>query len=191
MKRRIAVDCAVLCVLAAFIVWPLFRVENLDQWVSVDGATVTNICTILDHGPHPKWQPLWYCGVRFDYVQPPATMYFSAFIARAAGVSPVRGFHICTATMLAIGVAGVYFLVRIASGRRGIAWLAAAGSALASPVFVLFPAYLDDSLRGMPLRLNYALKWGDAPHIPSLAVIPFALGCLWIRPQDRSPHTLP
>ena len=91
MKRQIAVDCAVLCVLAAFIMWPLFRAENLNQWTSVDGATVTNIRTILEHGPHPKWQPLWYCGVRFDYVQPPATGYISALIARMGAVSPAPG----------------------------------------------------------------------------------------------------
>jgi hypothetical protein len=180
MKRQIALDCAVLCALAVLLIWPLFRAENLDQWTSIDGGTVTNIRAIVEHGPHPKWQPLWFCGVRFAYLQPPATGYISAWIARTGGVSPVRAFHIFIASMLTIGVAGVYFLVRVASGRRGIAWLAAAITALTSPVYMLFPGYLDDALQGMPMRLNYAMKWGDAPHIASLAVIPFALGCLWI-----------
>lgn len=190
MKRRILLDCSLLFLLTAALIAPLFRVSYLDHWRSTDGAIVTNARYLQDHFPHPKWQPLWYGGMRFDHLQPPAAVFGTALTAKVLRVSPAQAFHIFTGTLYCAGVAGVYFLVMIWSGRRLTAWLSAAGYAVLSPVFAFFPVYLDDSLLGMPLRLNYLLKWGDGPHICGLAIVPFALGFLYVALQRRSKGAL-
>ena len=185
-KRQILLDCALLFLLTAVLIAPLFRVEYLDNWRSTDGALIANARYVQEHFPHPKWQALWYGGARFDHLQSPGTVFGTAILAKFLRVVPAHGYHILIGVFYCLGVAGVYFMVRIWSGRRLTGWLAAGAYAILSPVFVIFPNYLDDSLLGMPLRLNYMLKWGDGPHISALSIIPFALGWLWIALRNRS-----
>ncbi|HEV8145367.1 MAG TPA: hypothetical protein VGP79_03260 [Bryobacteraceae bacterium] len=185
-KRQLLLDCALLFLLTAVLIAPLFRIEYLNNWESTDGALITNARYVQEHFPHPKWQALWYGGARFDHLQSPATVFGTAILAKFLRVVPAQGYHILIGAFYCVGVAGVYFMVRVWSGRRFTGWLAAGAYAILSPVFAMFPAYFDDSLLGMPLRLNYLLKWGDGPHISALSIIPFALGWLWIALRSRS-----
>jgi len=185
-KRQILLDCAVMCLLTAALIAPLFRVQYLADWKTTDGAIVTSARYIADHFPHPKWQALWYGGARFDYLNPPAAGFGTALISKLLRVAPAQGYHIFLGAFYCVGVAGVYFLVRIWSGRRVTGWLAAAGYAVLSPVYAIFPNYLDDSALGMPLRLNYLLKWSEGPHLFGLAVLPFAIGFLHLALRHRS-----
>jgi hypothetical protein len=192
VKRSIAIDCALLCLLTAVLIWPLFRVRYFDDWKSPDGAIVTSARYIQEHFPHPKWQALWYGGARFDYLNPPAAGFGSALLAMLLRVPPAQAYHIFLAVFYCAGIAGVYFLVRVwtsrrgTAQRRGTAWLAAASYAFFSPVFAIFPAYREDSAHAMPLRLNYLIKWGDGPHIAALAITPFALAFLYLALKRRS-----
>lgn len=189
-KRQILLDCALLFLLTAVLIAPLFRVEYLDNWGSTDGALITNARYVQEHFPHPKWQALWYGGARFDHLQSPATVFGTAILSKFLRVVPAHGYHILIGVFYCLGVAGVYFMVRVWSQRRLTGWIAAGAYAILSPVFVIFPAYLNDSLLGMPLRLNYMLKWGDGPHISALSIIPFALGWLWIALRHHSTAAL-
>jgi uncharacterized membrane protein len=84
--------------------------------------------------PHPQWQPLWYCGTRYDYLYPPVLRYGTALLSRV--YIPVKAYHVLHRAALLLGIAGVYFLVWVMSRSRGAAWLAAATSALVSPAFL-------------------------------------------------------
>jgi hypothetical protein len=35
-----------------------------------------------DNSQHSQWQPLWYCGTRYDYLYPPALRYGTACLSR-------------------------------------------------------------------------------------------------------------
>ena len=128
-------DLSLLFLFTAILIKPLFRAKYLARWDSIESTFIADGRFLKDHWPHPQWQPLWYCGTRYDYIYPPALRYGTALLSHLW--IPVKAYHIYTALLYCIGIAGVYFLVRVMRGSRGAAWLAAAASALISPAFVL------------------------------------------------------
>ncbi len=174
-SRSTLFDMTILFLATAVLVFPLFRIEYFNDWMSIDGSFISDARFIREHWPHPSWHALWYCGTRFDYVYPPGTRYGAAIASMLLQLSPARGYHIYTGAMYCLGVAGIYFLARTGTGSRGAAWLAACAEALLSPAFLLLKSYREDSLLWMPERLNVLIKWGEGPHTSALAMIPFAL----------------
>jgi hypothetical protein len=176
-KRRFTtpLDMALLFLATAVLIFPLFRIDYFNDWMSIEGSFISDARFIRDHWPHPAWDALWYCGNRFDYVYAPATRYGAAIASMMFGVVPARGYHIYIAIMYCLGVSGVYFLVRTGTGSRAAAWLAACAEAVLSPIFLLLKSYREDSLHWMPERLNALIKWGEGPHMCAMAIIPFAL----------------
>src|ERR1700760_1784779 len=156
--RFMWIDPLLLFVLTAILILPLFRLDYLDNWMSIEGSFISDARFIRDHWPHPGWHALWYCGTRFDYAYPPLTRYGAAVMAMILRVEPARGYHIYTGFTYCFEVAGLYLLVRVGSGSRFAAWAAACGSALVSPAFLLMKGYRDDSLHWMPARLNVLIK---------------------------------
>ncbi len=173
--------------LAAALIAPLFSAGYFNNWGSIESTFIADARFLAGHLPHPRWQPLWYGGTRFDYIYPPALRYGSALISKAGGVETVRGYHIYTALLYALGIAGVYLLIRTGTASRGAAWLGAAASAVASPVFLLWPELRADSEHLAPQRLHVLLKYGEGPHISALAVIPFALAAAYLALRGRRP----
>jgi hypothetical protein len=173
--RTVLFDALVIALLAAVLIGPLFKLEYLDNWGSIESTFIADGRFLADHWPHPLWQPLWYGGTRFDYVYPPAIRYGTAALARTASIPPVRAYHIFTALLYAVGIAGVYVLIRTGSGSRRGAWLGAAATALVSPSFLLMAGYRADSVYLVPQRLNVLLKYGEGPHISALSLLPLAL----------------
>src|ERR1700691_2444310 len=92
---------------------PLFKAKYLDRWDSIESTFIADGRFLKDHWPHPQWQPLWYCGTRYDYIYPPALRYGTALLSRVW--TPVKAYHIYTALFYCLGIAGVYFLVRVTS----------------------------------------------------------------------------
>jgi hypothetical protein len=173
------VDSLIIFLLAAALVWPLLQAGYLDKWASIESTFIADARFLNDHWPHPRWQPLWYCGTRFDYIYPPALRYGTALIARLADIPTVRSYHIYTALFYSLAIAGVYIFVRIASGSRWLAWLAAALSALLSPSFVFLNDLRWDSGFRVPQRLGVLVRYGEGPHISAWALVPFALAASW------------
>lgn len=169
----------VILLAAALLIAPLFRVEYLDNWGSIDSTFLADARFLVEHWPHPLWQPLWYCGTRFDYVYPPALRYGTAGLAMAAGISTARAYHIYTALLYCAGIAGVYLLSRTLGLRRTWAAVAAGATALLSPSFLVLASHRRDAALHMPQRLNVLLKWGEGPHMSALALLPFALLFTW------------
>lgn len=172
--------------LAALLILPLFQIEYLDNWGTIDSTFIADARFLLENGPHPLWQPLWYCGTRFDYIYPPALRYGTAGLAWVSGVSTAHAYHFYTALLYCLGIAAVCWLVQATSGSWRWAAIAAAAAASLSPSFLVAPAYRGDSFLQMPQRLNVLVKWGEGPHMSALALLPFALGFLWLALRDRS-----
>lgn len=175
--RSFVLDSLLILLLTAALIWPLFKVNYTDKWDSIESTFISDARFLRDHWPHPRWQPLWYCGTRFDYIYPPALRYGTAVLTKLyPPLLPVRAYHIYTAFFYCLGIAGVYLFVRIASGSRGAAWLAAAAAALLSPAFLFMKVYrLDAGHLLVPQRLGVLARYGEGPHMTAFAWIPIAL----------------
>ena len=179
MKRSAALDSCLLLILASLLIWPLFHLEYLGNWPSIESTFIADARMLANHLPHPGWQPLWYCGTRFDYIYPPALRYGTALISIAGNLSTARAYHLYTAVAYVFGILAVYWLVRIGSASRGAALLASAATALLSPSFLFLTAIRHDSLFLVPQRLHVLMLYGEGPHISALCILPAALAaCL-------------
>ncbi|MGP8243409.1 MAG: hypothetical protein ACLQVN_02700 [Bryobacteraceae bacterium] len=180
----LAVECCACALLTAILIWPLFRIEYLDNWGSIDSTFIATARFLREHWPHSRWMPLWYCGTRFDYLYPPVLPYGTALLSALFQVSTARAYHLYTALFYCLGTAGTYALVRVASGSRAWAAIAAAATALVSPSYLFLKSFRDDSFLHMPQRLNVLVKWGEGPHMTALACLPFALLFCWLAIRD-------
>jgi hypothetical protein len=140
-----------------------------------------------DHWPHPQWQPLWYAGTRFDYIYPPALRYGTAAISKVTGFWPVKAYHFYVAFFYAMGIAGVYLLMRVGSKSRGCAYLGAVATSLMSPIFLFMPRFREDAWMLHPQRLGVLVKYGEGPHMSALALIPIALAFTWLALEKPGP----
>ena len=182
-KQRLSflVDFLLLFVLAATLVAPVFKLKyGLYNWSSIESTFIADARFIMDHGPNPIWQPLWYMGTRFDYIYPPAIRYGTAGVSKVLGVIPAKGYHIYIAFFYCFGIAGVYLFTRIASRSRSSGLLAAIATMLVSPAFLFMKEMRYDSMNHMPQRLWALMRYGEGPHVTSLAWIGFALAFGWL-----------
>ncbi len=171
-------------IVAWVLVRPLFKAKYLDKFDSIESTFVADARFLAAHAPHPRWQPLWYCGTRFDYIYPPALRYGTVLLSRIW--IPVKAYHVYTAFLYCLGIAGVYLFARVASRSRGAAWLSALAVATVSPSFLLLPAMRQDASFLTPQRLSVLVRYGEGPHTSALALIPFALACAWYGLRGRN-----
>lgn len=174
-------DSAAVFALAAVLVLPLFRLEYLDNWKSIEGAFVADGHALAENWPHHLWQPLWYCGTRADYVYPPGPRYGVAIFSSLLRVSAARGYHFFIGFCYALGFLILYLWTRTGTGSRLAAWLATMSIAVASPSFLALPDIWNDSMFHVPQRLHVLMTYGEGPHISSLAMLPIAWIGAWRR----------
>lgn len=175
MKRAAWFDSLLLFFLTVVLIWPLFRLKYLDNWPSIESTFIADARMLGNHLPHPGWQPLWYCGTRFDYIYPPALRYGTAILAKFGGLTTARAYHLYAAIFYVFGIVAVYWLVRVGSGSRWGALVASCGVALLSPSFLALPPHRQDSDFWVPQRLHALMSYGEGPHISALCVLPAAL----------------
>jgi hypothetical protein len=188
-----SLDFVIVFVVTAALIWPLFKLKYLDRWGSIESTFISDARFLNEHWPHPRWQPLWYCGTRFDYIYPPALRYGTAAITKFyPKVVPARAYHLYTAFFYCIGIAGVYLFVRVASGSRGAGYLAAVAAALLSPSFLFIPLLRHDASGAflVPLRLGVLVRYGEGPHMTSFALLPVALASAWRGIRNDRPAML-
>ena len=189
-RKEILLDFFLLALVAAALIRPLFKAKYLDKWGSIESTFIGDARFLIQHWPHPQWQPLWYGGTRFDFVYPPALRYGTAVISMVTGFWPVKAYHFYTALFYCIGIAGVYLLVRIGTRSRGTAWLAGIATALMSPSFLFLTPMRHDAWKLMPARLGVLVKYGEGPHMTALALIPIALAFSWLALDARRPAAI-
>lgn len=160
----------------------MFTLEYRSDWSSIESTFISDARFLSSYEPAPKWQPNWYCGTRTEYVYPPLLRYGTMLAAKATGWSEVRAYHFYTSLLFAFGIAGVYLFVRIGSGSRAGAWLAALGTLLVSPSLLCIEDFRADAATRefMPVRLGVLLIYGEGPHMSSLALLPPALAAAWV-----------
>lgn len=184
-RRQVVLDCFLIFLFAAILIRPYFKAKYTDKWASIESTFISDARFLIDHWPHPNWQPLWYGGTRFDYIYPPALRYGTAVISKVTGFWPVKAYHFYTAFFYCMGIAGVYLLIRAGTGSRGGATLGAVATAMMSPSFLLMKQFRDDAWMLLPLRLGVLVKYGEGPHMTALALIPFALAFTWMALETR------
>ncbi len=175
MKRTVFIDSFLLLCFASFLTWPLFHMEYLGNWPSIESTFISDARMLDNNLPHPEWQPLWYCGTRFDYIYPPALRYGTAIIAKLGHTSTARAYHLYTAVIYIFGIAAVYWLVLAGSASRAAALIASIATALLSPSFLFLSEIRLDSAYLVPQRLHVLMQYGEGPHISALSIIPAAL----------------
>ena len=178
-------DFILIVLLTAVLIAPWFRTSYSTNWASIESTFISDSRYLMEHWPHPQWQPLWYTGTRFDYVYPPALRYGTALIAKAFGVLPVRGYRFYTGLFYCLGIAGVYLLIRVGARSRRAAWIGAVAATLTSPTLLILKPFRQDSPHWMPQRLNVLVRYGEGPHMTALALIPFVLAFTWIALERR------
>src|SRR5437868_10050137 len=94
---RVLADFFVIFLMTAALIWRLFKIKYTALWSSIESTFIADGRFLRDHWPHPLWQPLWYCGTRFDYIYPPALRYGTAALAKMFPILPVRAYHLYTA----------------------------------------------------------------------------------------------
>ena len=179
-------DFFLMFVFAVALIRPFLKAKYLDKWASIESTFIGDARFLIAHWPHPQWQPLWYGGTRFDYVYPPALRYGTAIISKVIGYWPVKAYHFYTGIFYCIGIAGVYLLVRVAAGSRGMGWLCGLACALMSPSFLFMTNMRHDAWQLLPVRLGVLCKYGEGPHMTAFALIPIALTFTWIAMEKRS-----
>jgi hypothetical protein len=185
-RAKLLLDLPLIFLFTALLITPLFQATYVDRWDSIESTYIADGRLLNEHWPHPLWQPLWYCGTRYDYIYPPAIRYGTALLARV--FIPAQAHHIYTALLYCLGIAGVYFLVWATSRSRGAAWLAAAVAALISPVAFLIPEIRGNMPRLMPWRLWALLRYGEGPHVSAVSLLPFALAFSYLALRRRRRH---
>ncbi len=189
-RKEILRDFVLIFLFTAVLIRPYLKAGYTDKWASSEGSLIGDARFLIQHWPHPQWQPLWYGGTRFDYVYPPALRYGTAVISMVVGYWPVKAYHFYTGIFYCIGIAGVYLLVRVGSGSRGMAWLCGVAVALMSPSFLFMANMRNDAWKLLPVRLGVLAKYGEGPHMTAFALIPIVLAFTWIALERRSPAAL-
>lgn len=187
LRRHKLIDTLLLLVFSIALVAPVFKIKYLDNWTSIESTFISDARILAGHMPHPGWQPLWYCGTRFDYIYPPALRYGTALIALAGHVSTAKGYHIYIGLLYIFGLISVYWLVLTGSQSRGAAWLSALAVALVSPCLLMVRDLGNDSYYMVPQRLHALMSYGEGPHISALSVIPAALAAAFVALRGLAP----
>ncbi len=189
-RTRSLLDSLILLLLGIALIEPLFTLEYLNNWASIESTFIADARMLREHLPHSAWQPLWYCGTRFDYIYPPALRYGTALISLATGQSTARAYHIYIASLYVLGIVGVYWLAWVASRSRLQAWIASLGVALLSPSLFLMGDLRHDSGHWVPQRLHVLMSYGEGPHISALAILGFALAACFVALRRWRPPAL-
>jgi hypothetical protein len=180
-------DSISLAFLVGALVWPIFHLEYLNNWPSIESTFIADARMLADRLPHPGWQPLWYCGTRFDYIYPPALRYGTVLLSTLGHISTARAYHLYTGIAYVLGILLTYAFVRTGSGSRGTALLVSVGTALLSPSFLLLPLIRSDSPYSIPQRLHVLMTYGEGPHISALSILPGALLLTFVALRTRKP----
>ena len=176
-RRDQLLDSIVLFLLTAILLFPLWRLNYLSNWTSIEATFIADGRMLRENWTHHLWQPLWYCGTRADYVYPPGLRLCVACFSWLLHASFAHAYHILIALFYPIGIAALYIFVRSCTGSRRAGWLAAAGVALISPCYLLAPEFRSDT----PWRLHVLMAFGEGPHISSLSMLPLVWFGAWKR----------
>jgi hypothetical protein len=175
LKSRLLLPSLALFSLNAFLSWPLFWIEYLDDLHSNEGSFIIFGKFLRDYWPHCLWFPWFNAGMPFENTYLPLVSFLVAAGSLIAHCSPAHAFHFLAALAYSLAPVFLFLFAHKESQRLTPSLLAAVLWSLLSPS-VLFPKILDDL--GTPLglrRLQNIVFWGETPHNVALCLLPVAL----------------
>jgi hypothetical protein len=161
--------------LNAFLCFPLFRIEYLDDFQSNEGTWIVFARFLMGHWPHVGWFPWYNAGMPMESTYLPLVPVLTALGAWATHASPALVFHFLAALAYSLAPVSLFAFAAWMSGRTTGAFSAALLWSLFSPSVAL-PIILTDA--GSPWvlrRLQNIVFWGETPHNVSIALVPLAL----------------
>ncbi len=178
---------AVLFLLNAALVAPLFVTERTRFQASIEGAFI-GLARFLSRHPDPLgWYPYWYCGTPVQFTYTPGLHYLNALVMRLLpDLSAGQVYHAVAAVLYALGASAV--AVMVYGFTRARWWALGAGLlwTLWSPAQWLISDVGRESLSmAAPWRLQALVKWGEGPHTGSLLLLPLVVVALWKASRER------
>ncbi|MBI3666500.1 MAG: hypothetical protein HY236_09820 [Acidobacteria bacterium] len=172
---------ALLFLFNAALVGPLFVTERASDKGSIEGAFI-GLARFFSHHPNPfGWHPYWYGGAPAQYTYTPGLHYINALAMRLlGGLKPGQVYHAVTAVFYCLGAVTMAYMVYFFTRERW--WALGAGMlySLWSPAQWLIREVRVASVGfEAPWRLQVLVRWGEGPHIASLALLPLAVCALW------------
>jgi hypothetical protein len=177
---------AILFLLNAAIIAPLFSVEYLDHMYSVEGSFIAIARVTMEHPLERLWWPWWNLGMPFENSYLPFLPWLSAITAKTFGWSPAHAYHSVVAFVYCLGAATMYALALVITRSPGIAFSTALIHSLISPSALLIPTIRADAGSAFAAqRLRTLVFYGEGPHITALALWPLAILLFWLALEKR------
>ncbi len=136
-----------------------------------------SMARFVAENPNPwGWKPEHYCGLPARFAYLPGLPYLAAAGIWLSGGDPSQVYRVITVTLASFGPVAFFFLaLYLFRDRR---WALAAGAVYTffSPFYILIPYLsLDAGVAQLPSRLHLQIKYGEAPHIAGLTLLPLAV----------------
>jgi hypothetical protein len=179
VTRRFLWIGAGLFALNAFMCWPLFRIEYLDDFQSNEGSWITFARFLIQNWPHVSWFPWSNAGMPFENTYLPGVGALVAIVSMAGHSTPAHAFHFVAALTYSLAPVSLFLFALCVSGRVWPSAWAALLWSLFSPSLI-FPDLLQDTgtLWGIR-RLRGIVFWGDTPHNLAMCLLPVSLLLIW------------
>ncbi len=182
-----ALTAAALTMLNVWIGAAVFGLDYHHPLSSVEPAYMA-IARWMSLHPDADWAPLWYLGVPIQNAYPPLLPWLTSWLGGLAAIEPAAAYHWIVGAAYALGPAALYVLARALGLTVVGAAAAAAGMSLASPAALLLPSVWEDLGGGEgPRRLDALVRYGEGPHVLTLALWPLAVAALLKAVERRTP----
>ncbi|HEV1288069.1 MAG TPA: hypothetical protein VNU44_22275 [Bryobacteraceae bacterium] len=176
MKSSIS---AALFALNAFLCWPLFRIEYLDQFPSNEGSWITFAKFLRENWPHVSWFPWFNAGMPFENSYLPGVSVMVAVVSMVAHCSPAHAIHVIAALAYSLAPVSLFLFAREISGRIAPGAWAAVLWSLFSPSIIIPTLFLDLNTHFGLRRLRNIVVFGETPHNVAICLLPIALLLTW------------
>jgi hypothetical protein len=161
--------------LNAWLCWPLFQIEYLDQFQSNEGSFITFAAFLQKNWPHVRWFPLFNCGVPYEATYLPLAPVLTALGSWLAGCSPALAFHFLAAMAYSLAPVSLFFFALTVSDRAKPSFAAALLWSLFSPSVLIASVRADvGGVVGLR-RLQTVVFYGEVPHNLAICLAPLAL----------------
>jgi hypothetical protein len=165
--------------LNAFLCWPLFRIEYLDQFQSNEGSWIAFAKFLRENWPHVSWFPWFNAGMPFEDTYLPGVSALVAVVSMVGHCSAAHAIHFVAALAYSLAPVFLFLFAREVSGRIAPSALAALLWSLVSPS-IIFPTLFRDLNTHFGLRrLRNIVVFGETPHNVALCLLPIALLLTW------------
>src|SRR5258708_7251796 len=92
------------------ICWPLFHIEYIDHFNSIEGSVIAISRYMTAHWGDFSWFPLWHCGMPFQDTYVPLLQTVVAITATLGKMSAAHAYHVVVGVAYVLGPVTLYFM---------------------------------------------------------------------------------